>query len=252
MLTVVIFGAGNLASHLYTAFASSQDVEVIQVYNRSVSNLQFFENKVPTTTSLKEILPADVYLISVSDDAIQEVISSISSFDGIIAHTSGSVPLSNLAKRNAVFYPLQTFSKTQEVDFSTIPICIESEHKEDLKTLFQLGKTISSKVFQISTAQRKTLHLAAVFACNFTNQLYRIAEEICEKENIPFETLHALILETARKATKDSPKNVQTGPAKRGDQKTINTHLSQLDSSDLKEIYTLLTKSIQKEHGSKL
>jgi len=252
MLTVVIFGAGNLASHLYTAFTSSQNVKVIQVYNRSVSNLQFFENKVPITTSLEEVLPADIYLISISDDAIEEIITKISSFNGIIAHTSGSVPMLKSAKRNAVFYPLQTFSKTQKVDFSEIPICIEAENEKDLKTLHKLGESISTKVFPITTEQRKTLHLAAVFACNFTNQLYRIAEKICEKDNISFEILHALIAETARKALQDSPKNVQTGPAKRGDQKTIDRHLSQLNSSELKEIYTLITKSIQKEHGSKL
>lgn len=252
MQKIVILGAGNLATHLYKAFKSSKKAEVIQLYNRRKENLTEFEGKVPLTDSLDQLMEADLYIVSVSDDAVASVVEQIPNQNALVAHTSGSVPLLDLAPRNAVFYPLQTFSKSRELDFSVIPICLEAENEAAYKILEDIAESISQKVYSISTEQRKSLHLAAVFACNFTNQLYRIAEKICEENGMSFEILHALIQETAQKAQFDSPKNLQTGPAKRGDQKTIDFHLSQMNSSDLKEIYTLLTQSIQKEHGSKL
>lgn len=253
MLNIVLFGAGNVATHLYHALQKSETTQVIQVYNRSAENLQSFKNKVPTTTSYKDLKAADVYLISVSDHAVSKVIDQIPHTNALIAHTAGSVPLLNSAKHNGVFYPLQTFSKQTEVDFAQIPICVEASSNEDLNVLKQLATSISkNKVYTLSFEQRKTLHLSAVFACNFTNHLYRIAEKLCKQDDIPFEIMQPLIMETARKITLDSPKNVQTGPAKRKDQKTIDTHLKQLKSADLKEIYTLLTQLIQKENGTKL
>lgn len=252
MQKIVILGAGNIVFHLFKAFRSTRDFEVIQIFNRSELKLKDFEGKVDITTDIDKLKPADIYLVAVSDDAIQDLIDTFDHQDALVLHTSGSIPMLSSGKRNGVFYPLQTFSKQRETDFSQIPICIEANTTEDLKLLEELGKSISTKVYPISTEQRKSLHLAAVFACNFTNQLYRIAEKICQEKEVPFEILHALITETARKVQFDSPKDVQTGPAKRGDQKTIDFHLSQLDSPELKEIYTLLTESIEREHGSKL
>lgn len=252
MHKIVLLGAGNLASHLFTAIQKTKEFSIIQVYNRSLENLTPFKKKVDITTSIAQIKSADLYIVCVSDDAITSVIQNLSSHNGLVVHTSGSVPLTSVAHRNGVFYPLQTFSKQASVDFSTIPICIEAQDVEDLTLLRQLGLAISKKVYPISSEQRKSLHLAAVFACNFTNHLYRIAEEICAENQVPFEILHPLIAETAHKIQVDSPHNVQTGPAKRGDQKTIDFHLSQLNSPELKEIYTLLTRLIQQEHGSKL
>ncbi len=252
MQKIVLIGAGNVASHLFTAFQKTETVHIIQVYNRSNGALKHFEKKVATTTSLAALKSADIYIVAVSDAAVRNVITQINPTNGLIVHTSGSVPLLNSSNRNGVFYPLQTFSKQTSVNFSDIPICIEATTSKDLETLRTLGKSISHKIFSISTEQRKKLHLAAVFACNFTNHLYALAEKICTENNVPFETLYALITETARKAQTTSPKNVQTGPAVRSDSETIAAHLQQLTTPKLKEIYTLLTQSIQAENESKL
>ena len=252
MIKVVILGAGNVATHFFKAFKKAENVEVIQVYNRSEASLEVFKSNTQTTSDLAQLKNADVFLVCVKDDAIEALISQLSNIDGIVAHSSGSVPLSTSAKRNAVFYPLQTFSKQTEVNFKEIPICIETSVAKDLPVLKQLAHSISEKVFEISSEQRKKLHLAAVFACNFSNYMYSIAEDLCNQNEVPFEVLSALIKETAQKATLHSPKSVQTGPAKRNDQATIKQHLAQLNNADYKEIYKLLTQSIIQQDGKKL
>ena len=252
MIKDVILGAGNVATHFFKAFKKAENVEVIQVYNRSEASLEVFKSNTQTTSDLAQLKNADVFLVCVKDDAIEALISQLSNIDGIVAHSSGSVPLSASAKRNAVFYPLQTFSKQTEVNFKEIPICIETSAAEDLPVLKQLAHSISEKVFKISSDQRKKLHLAAVFACNFSNYMYSIAEDLCNQNEVPFEVLSALIKETAQKATLNSPKSVQTGPAKRNDQATIKQHLAQLNNADYKEIYKLLTQSIIQQDGKKL
>ncbi|GGZ50503.1 Rossmann-like and DUF2520 domain-containing protein [Mesonia mobilis] len=252
MIKVVILGAGNVATHFFKAFKKAENVEVIQVYNRSEASLEVFKSNTQTTSDLAKLKKADIFLVCVKDDAIEALISKLSHLDGIVAHSSGSVPLSTSAKRNAVFYPLQTFSKQTEVNFKEIPICIETSVAKDLPVLKQLAHSISEKVFEISSEQRKKLHLAAVFACNFSNYMYSIAEDLCNQNEVPFEVLSALIKETAQKATLHSPKSVQTGPAKRNDQATIKQHLAQLNNADYKEIYKLLTQSIIQQDGKKL
>lgn len=252
MIKVVILGAGNVATHFFKAFKKAENVEVIQVYNRSEASLEVFKSNTQTTSDLAKLKKADIFLVCVKDDAIEALISKLSHLDGIVAHSSGSVPLSTSAKRNAVFYPLQTFSKQTEVNFKEIPICIETSVAKDLPVLKQLAHSISEKVFEISSEQRKKLHLAAVFACNFSNYMYSIAEDLCNQNEVPFEVLSALIKENAQKATLHSPKSVQTGPAKRNDQATIKQHLAQLNNADYKEIYKLLTQSIIQQDGKKL
>lgn len=248
MMKVVIFGTGNVATHLFEAFFMSENVVVVQVFNRSENGLVAFAERTQTTTSLEELAPADVYLLCVKDDAIPELASKIPFKDKIIVHTSGSVPLLETSEKNGVFYPLQTFSKEVEVDFSKIPLCLEASDENTFKVLEQLARTISEKSYAISSEQRKSLHLAAVFVCNFTNYLYRIGENICLENQVPFEILHALMRETTRKATLNSPAEIQTGPAKRNDHETIKLHLAQLKNPQFKEIYTLLSQGIMNEN----
>jgi predicted short-subunit dehydrogenase-like oxidoreductase (DUF2520 family) len=251
MIKLVILGTGNVATHLFNAFFKAENVVVVQVYGRNKSALKPFSEKTQTTSSFDGLVEADVYLVCVKDDAVKEVISKIPFKDKLIAHTSGSVPLLDFfenpdSRRDGVFYPLQTFSKETEVDFSEIPICLEASEEHGYQTLKSLANNISGKTYKISTEQRKSLHLAAVFACNFTNYMYRIGEKICEENKVPFEILHVLIMETAKKATLNSPEKTQTGPAVRGDEKTIEKHLEQLKDSDFKEIYILLTEFIRR------
>ncbi len=250
MVRVVILGAGNIAQHLFTVFEATEEISVVQVYNRTEKALKYFQN-VATTTSLKTLLEADLYLIAVADDAIASIANKLPFTDRLVVHTSGSASMHVLHKKNrrGVFYPLQTFTKGAHVDFSTIPICLEAREKADFTLLQNIATTIGSSFYKISSEQRRALHVSAVFVNNFSNHLYRIAHEICEANNVPFEILQPLIQETADKINTLTPYMAQTGPAKRGDQETINDHLAKLDKDIHKEIYTLLTQSIAKTYG---
>lgn len=254
MINVVLLGAGNVAVHLFRAFSAAKNVEVKQVYNHSKEKLADFRKQVPVTTSLKELADADLYLLALKDDAIEGTAAALKDKNGLVAHTSGAASIEVLKHvgRSGVFYPLQTFSKDQPLEYSRIPFCLEAKAKEDLELLKELANAVSGKTFEVSSAQRKKLHLSAVFVCNFVNHLYAIGEEICRQNELPFEILQPLIAETANKVNRSSPGKVQTGPAVRGDQTTIQAHLELLSSQENKEIYTLLTNAIQSFHGKKL
>ena len=228
MISVVIVGNGNVATHLTNAFLKVDIVFVTQINSRK----------------LEKIPQADVTIIAVSDDAIETVSSKIK--NSFLVHTSGSVAISSLKNlgNKGVFYPLQTFSKNREIDFLEVPFCLEAENNDDYQLLEKLAKSIGNKVFSINSEQRKALHIAAVFVNNFTNHLYKIGNDICKEHHIPFEILHPLMKETVAKIEKLSPEKAQTGPAIRNDQKTIKNHLDLLTKNQQK-IYTILTKSIQ-------
>lgn len=254
MINVVLLGAGNVAVHLHKAFSVAKNVQVKQVYNYSYRSLAHFENHIPVTTSLEDLKEADVYLLALKDDAIAETAAKLRGRNALVAHTSGAASIDVLEplKRRGVFYPLQTFSKDQPLDYEQIPFCVEAKGHEDLQLLKQLANAVSGKVFEVSSAQRKKLHLSAVFVCNFVNHLYAIGENICRQNNLPFEILQPLIHETAAKVTRSSPRQAQTGPAIRADQSTIQAHLELLSSTENREIYQLLTHAIQTFHGKKL
>lgn len=251
MIIVTILGAGNVAQHLYKAFSASDEVKVNQWYNRHLEHLQMFKNEIDIVDDITLLKEADVYIIAVSDDAVAELSEQLPFSDQLVVHTSGSVNLHHLDKKNhrGVFYPLQSFSKDAELNFSDVPICIEVEHKADYNILKELASTIESDFYRVNSDQRAALHLAAVFVNNFTNQLYRVAHEITESQSVDFNILKPLIKETAKKIEALSPYMAQTGPAKRNDKKTIEKHLKTLDKDTHKEIYELLTKAIKETHG---
>lgn len=252
MIKVVLLGAGNVAFHLYEVFSTHKEIELLQWYNRTVSKLSQFKNEVEITDDLESINPnAHIYILAIPDDAIGAVSSQLNLENKLVVHTSGSVSIHELDKklRRGVFYPLQTFSKEAEIDFKNVPICIEALDKEDFKVLKKLAETIESPAYKINTEQRQTLHLAAVYVNNFTNQLYRIAHELVDAKQISFDILKPLILETAKKIETLSPYMAQTGPAKRNDKKTLKRHLKSIENPQHKEIYELLTQSIKKTHG---
>jgi len=251
MISVTLLGAGNVATHLYKAFSKSETVSVKQWYNRTYASISSYANEVATTDTLDDLKEADIYIIAVSDDSIAQLSKDLPFTNRLVVHTSGSVSMHNLDKKNkiGVFYPLQTFSKATDIDFTKIPICIEVYEKENLQLLKDLAKATGCKPHKISTEQRQTLHLAAVFVNNFTNQLYRIGHEICETKNIEFSILHPLIEETARKIQDMSPYKAQTGPAKRNDKKTIKRQLKLIEKEEHESIYKLLTSAIKKTHN---
>lgn len=246
-MKVTIIGSGNVAQHLIKAFCNSQKVQLRQILvrnSRSIKDLVDLDKVIINYNDLEE---ADLYIIAVSDLAIAEV-SSLLPFSGkLVAHTSGTMSLDVLSSNNrrAVFYPLQTFSKTKSVDFTKVPLCLEAENEEDLQKIEVIGNSISKDVNFINSQQRKSLHVAAVFVSNFANHLYYIGEQICKENAIPFDILKPLIKETAEKIYHLNPKKAQTGPAIRGDQNTIDAHLKYIQNQDYKEIYRLLTESIQ-------
>lgn len=253
MISVVILGAGNVATHLFKVFNKVEQVSIIQWYNRNIDAMKAYKNDVEIIDDLAQLKEADLYILAVSDDAIKSLSSQLPFENRLVVHTSGAASLYDIDKKHkrGVFYPLQTFSKTAEIDFANVPICIEALESPDYHILKNLALSIGSPTKKVNTDQRKVLHVAAVFVNNFTNQLYRVAHEITESEGAEFDLLKPLILETAKKVQDLSPYMAQTGPAKRNDKKTLKKHLKLLQDPHHKDIYNLLTSSIQRTHGRK-
>jgi predicted short-subunit dehydrogenase-like oxidoreductase (DUF2520 family) len=250
MISVTILGYGNVGSHLVKAFTGSACAKISQVYSRSAVSLNKKHDGIDYISSLSDLTQVDCYIIAVPDDLIQDISEKIPFTNRLVVHTSGSVLMDVLDTKNrkGVFYPLQTFSKDTEVSFHKIPICVEAVQAKDLGLLKKLGAAISENVTEISSQERNKMHVAAVFVNNFVNHLYHISEEIMNEHGLDFELLKPLISETAAKIEMRSPREVQTGPAKRDDQQTIARHLNQLTDNRQKDIYTLLTKAIVEIH----
>lgn len=256
-MRISFIGAGRVAHHLVHAL--KQRHQIIQIYSQGFVHAQKLatEVKAEAVHTFAELsAEIDVLIIAVSDSAISDVIQHVHAYlpNTLIVHTSGSTDIEKLTKvhaRAGVFYPLQTFSLDREVEWYSTPLFIEATHLEDLNTLLQLANELSQRVYQYNSAQRLSLHLAAVFACNFSNYCYDMAQQIVEAEQVDFSLLYPLILETADKATKHDPKTMQTGPAMRGDQNILKMHgqlLAGADRKDLQNIYVLLSEGVFKRH----
>ena len=253
-MKIVVIGSGNVATHLSLALKAAGE-EIVQVFSLNLSNAEALAKRIqaePISNISKVNRLADLYIICVKDDAISKIAKKLNGIDGLVVHTSGSTDLNVLSselKHAGIFYPLQTFSKTKDVDFANIPICIEATDAKQLEILKNIAHKLSFKVYEIDSEQRRVLHLAAVFACNFTNHMYAMANQILVNNNIDFDIIKPLITETADKILNDLPENVQTGPAVRNDDNTINKHLTMLaDLPKLQEIYTTLSNSIKLSH----
>ncbi|MCF8296614.1 MAG: DUF2520 domain-containing protein [Saprospiraceae bacterium] len=251
---ISIIGTGNVATHLAVAL-SNVGHDIACIYGRSEKSAKILSDKVSSNyiSNIKEIpIESDLIIVSISDDVIKSLIQKLNFGSTLIIHTSGTVGMEILKKSSenyGVFYPLQTFSKDKYVDFTNIPICIESNNENNLQLLYEIGESISNDIRKINSEQRKIIHLAAVFACNFTNYLYSIADEILESEGIAFDILKPLILETSNKIISNKPADVQTGPASRCDFEIIQKHLEQLKKKpEFKKIYDLLSQNIIEKH----
>ncbi|KQC02265.1 Rossmann-like and DUF2520 domain-containing protein [Pedobacter sp. Hv1] len=251
-MKIVIIGAGNIATHLAKAL-QAKNVQIAQVWSYHYNNALTLAKQVNAQAidSLNEIdQQADVCLIAVKDDAISEIAEQIKDFKGLIAHTSGAVNmevLNGIAEHYGVFYPLQTFSKDKELSFVDIPLCLEANNEIALQTLKHLAAKLSTHSVEVNSEKRKILHLAAVFACNFTNHLYALANEVLKFNELDFAILRPLINETAAKVQHALPLAVQTGPAIRNDEQTLKKHEELLvQQPQLLEIYKTLSNSIKK------
>jgi len=254
MLSIILIGTGNVAQQLYRALENKSGIKIIQVIGRDKKKLTYFNNVPNIGTDFGRIMDADIYIIAVNDDSITTVSQYFINKKGLVLHTSGGMPMSALppSVRRGVLYPLQTFSQGRKIDFGEVPVCVEAENNEDYNILKNLAGLISGQVHQMTSHQRKLLHLAAVFVNNFTNHLYVIGDEICKEAEVPFSILNPLILETATKVTQMNPLSAQTGPAIRNDKITMEQHLGLLKNKNQRDIYTVLSNSIQKTYGNKL
>ncbi|NER11468.1 Predicted oxidoreductase, contains short-chain dehydrogenase (SDR) and DUF2520 domains [Muriicola jejuensis] len=254
MLKVTLIGTGNISKFLFKVLSDHPEVAIVQVLGRSDKALEHFRDRTAVSIDLREIKKADVYILAISDEAIGEVAHSLEIGSGLLVHTAGSIPMEVLPARvrRGVLYPLQTLSGILPEKMMDIPICIEASEEEDYLILEKLAHFISPRVEHINSDQRKHLHLAAVFANNFSNHLFFLSSEICEDHGVDFDLIRPLIRESYTKVLSQSPYDAQTGPARRGDNKTMDAHLEMLRSPRLKEIYELLSKSIQNTYGKEL
>ena len=258
-MRISFIGAGRVAHHLVHAL--KQHHQIIQIYSQGFVHAQKLatEVKAEAVHTFAELsAEIDVLIIAVSDSAISDVIQHVHTYlpNTLIVHTSGSTDIEKLTKvhaRAGVFYPLQTFSLEREIDWCSTPLFIEATHLTDLNTLLKLANELSQRVYQYNSAQRLSLHLAAVFACNFSNYCYDMAKQIVDAKQVDFSLLYPLIIETAQKALQAEPRNMQTGPAMRGDENIIAMHaqmLKQDQRPDLEAVYHLLSEQILKRHQS--
>ena len=245
MMKLSIIGYGNVGKHLAKAFYNQAGIELIQIFNRSEIAEEDLPGEIATTSQMASLFPADIFLLCLKDDIIEEIALQIPHQKAIIAHTSGSLGLLSAVERSAVFYPLQTFNADLSLDYQKIPFCLEATRSSDYKQLAILAESLGAKHYAIDSKKRQFLHLAAVFVSNFTNYCYQQGFDICRENDIPFEILHPLIEQTASKIKKMTPQEAQTGPAKRNDHSTIKRHLNQLNDEQQKEIYQLISKAIQ-------
>lgn len=251
MMRVVLIGAGNLATNLGKALHRKGDVEVVQVFSRTLESAAQLAGVLHcgAVNSLDEVVSdADVYVVSVKDSVLADVIGQLcpGRETGAFLHTAGSMPMTMFegkARHYGVFYPMQTFSKSRELDFSEIPCFVEASDELTQRAIRHLG-TVSTRLIPLSSADRKYVHLAAVFACNFSNHCYSLAAQVLEPHGIPFDVMLPLIDETARKVHQLSPREAQTGPAVRYDENVIAAQMALIEQPKAREIYELMTHSI--------
>ena len=254
---ILLAGAGNLAWHLGPALQMA-GYEVVQVYSRTMASAQKLGERmgISFTDDLADLSQeAGMVLLAVADDAIASVLESLPRQYPCIVHTAGSIPadiLRGFISHYGVLYPLMTFTRERQLDMGIVPFCIESGDPETEEKLVDMADKISGIVHRIPFEDRKKLHMAAVIATNFSNHMYRLAEDYLRSEGLDFGMLKPVIGETAGKVMDISPAAAQTGPARRGDEKIIDAHLALLAGKpELQKIYTFVSDSIRRKYLSK-
>ncbi|MBS9523644.1 DUF2520 domain-containing protein [Litoribacter alkaliphilus] len=250
---IAIIGTGNVSWHLASAFEDAGH-EITEIYGRDIDKAELWTERVyqgEATDSLDFTdSQAEIFVLAVSDSAISDIADQIIlPEDSILVHTSGSVPLEVLGYSSAaytgIFYPLQTFTKGKEIDFHQVPILLESDDSDTLRKLKKLARSISPLQYVVKSKDRLALHIAAVFASNFTNHMVRIAEELMNRQGLDFEMLKPLIIESMTKTLELGAKRAQTGPAKREDMDTLENHHRFLAfNENIAEIYRVVSQDI--------
>ena len=245
--TVSFVGSGNVATQLALSLEKS-GFNIQQIYSKSFENAEELALKVKAEAiqNFSDFSSSDFIIVATNDDSIKAVAKKLNQLDSIILHTSGSVEMNalNSNKNYGVLYPLQTLSKSEVANFSSVPVLVEANSTETLDQVKELAKNLNENIQEIDSSQRKALHLAAVISNNFTNHMFTLLRSYCESESVDIELLRPLIEKTI------SSKNVQTGPAKRGDLNTINEHSYMLNEHpELKDLYTYISNHILAHYG---
>lgn len=231
METIAVIGRGRVGTHLCVAL-SDRAREVVSVDSRTLEELP---------------ADADLYLIAVSDSAVEEVARRLPPLRGVVAHTSGSVPMSVLApyaERRGVFYPLQTFTKGAELDYAQIPVFTEANTEEAEQTLRECAALFTRRVHHADSARRRRLHIASVFACNYANHMWAIADRLLRADGLDLSVLEPLIEASVAKLRYMSPGQAQTGPASRGDTAVVEAHTRELAGTPYAALYAQIAESI--------
>ncbi|TCO08748.1 Rossmann-like and DUF2520 domain-containing protein [Natronoflexus pectinivorans] len=246
---IVVIGAGNVATHLTIALKNA-GFSIVQVYSRDIANAEVLAVMAEASAidNLKQLdVTADMYILSVSDGAIETIALEMPLVKGVVVHTAGSVPMDVLNRFNlyGVLYPFQTFTKDKELDFKKVPVLVEGNISHSKNVIMGVAQHISTRVQKADGEHRKALHVAAVFACNFVNHLYVLADELLEKQGMEFSLLEPLIRETTSKALSIKPLHAQTGPARRNDKQVMRMHQESLNGETFHhDIYALISESI--------
>jgi len=253
-MRICLIGAGNLATQLGIAL-SEKGHHIVQVWSRTSKSAMELASKLNCeyTAEISSIYSdTDIYIIAVSDQALESILSKHVWGNTLVVHTAGSIPMNILAPyctNYGVFYPFQTFTIAKKVDFGQVPICIEANTTQNLEALNALAQSLSQNIRLVDSNQRQQIHLAAVFVCNFVNHFYAVGQGLLREKGIDFEILKPLILETASKVIYQSPESSQTGPAKRNDKNIMDKHLAMLEKHpDLKKLYSLISERIIQTH----
>lgn len=240
-MNIVLVGYGNVGTHLKSALTEA-GYDVLLAWNRSCS------------ISLKALPEADVYIIAVKDDALEDVAKQMAgtvSDDAVVLHTAGTLPLSLIApyfRHAGVLYPMQTFSRNKAVDMKSVPFFIEGGDDEAITTSRKIAESLSHSVYELTSEQRRHLHLSAVWACNFVNHCYAQSAAVLDRIGIPFSVMLPLIDETARKVHEMKPLDAQTGPAARGDENVMSMQMQLIEDEKVRELYRLLSNSIMNKN----
>lgn len=250
-MKIVFIGAGNLATQLALSLQEAGH-DILQIYSRTMTSASALASRLEcdATDSLEKVSRgADVYIFAVKDTVLRQLAASLipGRDEALFLHTAGSMPADVFAGacHYGVFYPMQTFSKSRRVQFSEIPCFVESPDKDDLEKIKTLASSVSGRVYEVSADDRRQLHLAAVFACNFVNHCYALSAELLAERHIPFEVMWPLTDETARKVHEMSPAEAQTGPAVRYDENVMGKQKTLLENHpQWKEIYESMSRSI--------
>ncbi|MBP6334960.1 MAG: DUF2520 domain-containing protein [Bacteroidia bacterium] len=257
-MKIVLAGSGNVAMHLGPALLNAGHT-IVQVVGRSETGTRRLAKKLScsyTVDTSKIEQKADVFILAIRDEAIANFVKKIPHNAKLVLHTSGSVDskvFSRRFKNYGILYPVQSLSAKRKVNFSKIPLCLEASTATAKKQLLTLANSLSETIHWVNYNQRLTIHLAAVFANNFSNHLFTISQDILAEKDIEFDILRPLIMETASKVQINSPVDMQTGPARRGDSTTIAKHLSLLKKDQLKiKIYEAISNSILDKQGPKM